>query len=81
MANTPLYIQIYKNMLCAIKNGEYRENTPLPSERELCEKYYVSRSTIRQTNKFKDGDYICDDKEINNVLAYYKITRDDTESN
>lgn len=49
MANTPLYIQIYKNMLCAIKNGEYRENTPLPSERELCEKYYVSRSRyVRQ---------------------------------
>ena len=32
-------------------------------------------------NKFKDGDYICEDKEINDVLAYYKITRDDTESN
>lgn len=32
-------------------------------------------------NKFKDGDYECDDKEICNVLAYYKITRDDTENN
>ena len=59
MANTPLYIQIYKNMLSAIKNGEYRENTPLPSERELCEKYYVSRSTIRQTiSLLKEGDFV-----------------------
>ncbi len=59
MANTPLYIQIYKNMLSAIKNCEYRENTPLPSERELCEKYYVSRSTIRQTiSLLKEGDFV-----------------------
>ena len=59
MANTPLYIQIYKHMLTAIKNGEYRENTPLPSERELCDKYYVSRSTIRQTiSLLKEGDFV-----------------------
>ncbi len=49
MANTPLYIQVYKSILALIKNGEYKENTALPSERELCDKYFVSRSTIRQT--------------------------------
>ena len=37
--------------------------------------------SIIALNKFKDGDYICDDKEIIDVLAYYKITRDDTETN
>lgn len=37
--------------------------------------------TIIALNRFKDGDYVCDDKEINDVLAYYKITRDDTENN
>lgn len=59
MANAPLYIQIYKNMLASIKNGEYRENTPLPSERELCDKYYVSRSTIRQTIALlKEGNFV-----------------------
>ena len=25
MANTPLYVQIYKTMLAAIKNGEYKD--------------------------------------------------------
>lgn len=30
-------------------------------------------------NKFNDGDFECDDEEINSVLAYYKITRDETE--
>ena len=31
-------------------------------------------------NQFKDGDYECDDKEVCDVLSYYKITRDDTEN-
>jgi hypothetical protein len=30
-------------------------------------------------NKFKDGDYECGDEEICSLLAYYKITRDETE--
>lgn len=30
-------------------------------------------------NKFKDGDYNCEDAEINNVLQYYKLTRDEAE--
>lgn len=59
MANTPLYVQIYKTIVSSIKNGEFKENTPLPSERELCEKYFVSRSTIRQTiSLLKDADFV-----------------------
>ena len=59
MASAPLYIQIYKKMLSSIKRGEYRENTALPSERELCEKYHVSRSTIRQTIALlKEADFV-----------------------
>lgn len=59
MANAPLYIQIYKMMLSSIKSGEYRENTALPSERELCDKYHVSRSTIRQTiSLLKEADFV-----------------------
>ena len=59
MENTPLYIQIYKTILASIKDGEYKENTPLPSERELCDKYFVSRSTIRQTiSLLKEGDFV-----------------------
>ncbi|MBP3705941.1 MAG: GntR family transcriptional regulator [Clostridia bacterium] len=59
MANTPLYMQIYKTILTSIKNGEYKENTALPSERELCDKYFVSRSTIRQTiSLLKEADFV-----------------------
>ncbi len=31
-------------------------------------------------NKFKDGDYKCQDKKVLEVLQYYKITRNDTEN-
>jgi GntR family transcriptional regulator len=59
MANTPLYVQIDKTMLASIKNGEYKGNTALPSERELCDKYFVSRSTIRQTIALlKEADFV-----------------------
>lgn len=30
-------------------------------------------------NKFKDGEYQCDDVEIEDVLWYYKTTRNDAE--
>ena len=48
MQKSALYVEIYDKLLNAIRSGEYGENAPLPSERSLCEKYHVSRSTIRQ---------------------------------
>lgn len=48
MRESALYVEIYHKLLNAIRNGEYGENKPLPAERYLCEKYFVSRSTIRQ---------------------------------
>lgn len=42
------------------------------------EKLEEAKSIIA-LNKFKDGDFECDDKDINNVLAYYQITRDEAE--
>lgn len=48
MKNQPLYMDIYNDIYHKIKNGILSENAPLPSERELCQAYNVSRSTIRQ---------------------------------
>lgn len=54
-----LYIEIYEKILHAIQRGEYPENSPLPAERDLCDKYHVSRSTIRQAlMRLKDADII-----------------------
>lgn len=48
MENSALYLDVYNSILHAIQNGEYPEGEPLPTERDLCEKYHVSRTTIRQ---------------------------------
>ncbi|ROR22169.1 GntR family transcriptional regulator [Mobilisporobacter senegalensis] len=59
MSNSPLYMTIYDSILLAIQNGEYAENSPLPTERNLAEKYHVSRSTIRQAlETLKEHNYI-----------------------
>ena len=36
--------------------------------------------SIIALNKFKDGNFECDDKDVLEVLSYYKISRNDTES-
>ncbi|MES9682047.1 GntR family transcriptional regulator [Bacillus sp. AFS001701] len=45
----PLYYQLMDILLEKIESGELAENDQLPSERELCDKYQVSRTTVRQT--------------------------------
>ena len=47
----------------------------------LSEDKLLKAKKIIALNKFKDGDYECNDEEINTVLNYYKITRDDAEAN
>lgn len=45
--NQSLYVQISEKILHSIRSGEYSENSTLPTEQALCEKYHVSRNTIR----------------------------------
>ncbi|WP_010280760.1 GntR family transcriptional regulator [Bacillus timonensis] len=45
----PLYLQLMDIILNKIENGDYAENEKLPSERELCEMFDLSRITVRQT--------------------------------
>jgi DNA-binding LacI/PurR family transcriptional regulator len=42
------YEQIKENILNRITSGEYKTDEKIPSERELCELYSVSRTTIRK---------------------------------
>ena len=39
----------------------------------------VKAKSIIAANKFKDGEFECDDSDVCEVLEYYKITRDDAE--
>lgn len=59
MSDSPLYHQIYLDLLTKIESGEYSENAYLPAERVLCDEYHVSRSTIRRTlNDLEQEGYI-----------------------
>jgi GntR family transcriptional regulator len=44
----PLYYQLMDSLIGKIELGELKENDQLPSERELCDSYGVSRTTVRQ---------------------------------
>lgn len=45
----PLYYQLLDILLEKIRSGELKTDDKLPSERELCDLYEISRSTVRQT--------------------------------
>lgn len=44
----PLYLQLMRLLMEKVEKGLYIEHEQLPSERELCEIYEVSRITVRQ---------------------------------
>lgn len=44
--NTPLYYQLYETLVEYI-NEELKENDKLPTEKEICIEYSVSRTTVR----------------------------------
>ncbi len=48
-APVPLYYQLKEIIRDKILSGEWVEGMRLPSERELCEQYGVSRMTVRQS--------------------------------
>ncbi len=61
MENTPLYKQIKNILLEEFKNLPYY--SLLPSERELCEKYNVSRPTIKSALNLLEQEGLIEKKE------------------
>lgn len=60
---------------CNLANEWWAKFTALPyDKRKTAEK-------IIALNKFKEGDYECNDAEILEILSYYEITRDIAEGN
>ncbi|WP_434399811.1 GntR family transcriptional regulator [Planococcus sp. 11815] len=53
----PIYIQIEEQLKQQIQQGDFSVGTSIPSERELSERFGVSRMTVRQsiTNLVNDG--------------------------
>lgn len=44
----PLYQQLKEMLYEKIKEGSFTPDSPIPSERELCHQYNLSRTTVRQ---------------------------------
>lgn len=47
-SNVPLYSQLKHLVIQKIESGEYAQESKIPSEQEFCERYDISRPTIRQ---------------------------------
>ena len=45
----PRYYQLTEIIRERVRSGEWPPGTPIPSERELCEQYGISRMTARQS--------------------------------
>jgi GntR family transcriptional regulator len=83
----PLYIQLMEIILKMIEEGKYLEHDKLPSERELCEQFDVSRITVRQTfqelekdgyiyKKHGKGTYAAPKKHAQQLLTVWSFAEE-----
>lgn len=78
-AATPLYQQIKNHIETEIEQGRYAAGDKLPSEREMCEAYAVSRIPVRKALELLEADgliqsfqgkgsFVCTPKIQNNLV-------------
>jgi GntR family transcriptional regulator len=73
----PLYLQLKNIITTQIKNGTFQPGEKLPSERELCERYKVSRITVRQALGALDNEgYILRSHGKGTFVAYGKVEQE-----
>nr|WP_300005542.1 GntR family transcriptional regulator [Tissierella sp.] len=83
----PLYYQLFDLIKDQIDTGELREDDKLPSERELCEIYDISRFTVRQAIKELEnkgyiyivqgkGTFVSEEKFKQDLLKFYSFTEE-----
>lgn len=75
-SNTPLYVQLIDILINKIENN-MEENGQLDSEREICEKYGVSRTTVRQAlDELEKNRYIYKVQGKGNFIAPRIVEQD-----
>lgn len=83
----PLYYQLMDIIIADIENGKFKENDKLPSERELCELYDISRATVRQTIQELEkegyiykvhgkGTFVSSERFKQDLLKFYSFTEE-----
>jgi len=83
----PLYYQLTGIIKREIKTGSLKSGDKLPSEKELCEKYKISRTTVRQAllslvnegllyRKQGKGTFVARPKLPRGIVEVYSFSRD-----
>ncbi|GIN85151.1 GntR family transcriptional regulator [Heyndrickxia sporothermodurans] len=83
----PLYTQLIDIIIEDIENGRIQPNEKLPSERDLCEMFDVSRITVRQTLQelerdgyiYKEhgkGSYVSPQTYTQSLVKFYSFTEE-----
>lgn len=73
-SSIPIYEQIYQNLLEKIKREEIGSGDLFPSERDLAEKFKVSRMTVRQAlNTLKQEGLIYHERGIGAFVSQRKL--------
>jgi len=86
-SRVPLYYQLMDIIIDQINSGTYKENDKLPSERELCEIYDISRATVRQTIQELEregyiykvhgkGTFVSQERFKQELLKFYSFTEE-----
>ncbi|NLK88157.1 MAG: GntR family transcriptional regulator [Clostridiaceae bacterium] len=72
-SNVPLYSQLKHLIIKKIESGEYKGESRIPSEQELCELYDISRPTVRQAiSELTNNGYLYKEKGKGTFVAKSK---------
>ncbi len=83
----PLYHQLAEKITEEIKSNNLKEDEKIPTEREYCERYKVSRSTVREAVKHLEqtgylyriqgkGTFVSPKMMKQNLLEFYSFTEE-----
>ena len=69
----PKYLEIKTNLIAQIKTGDFCKAEMLPTEKELCSRYGVSRITIRKTlDELKKEGYVSSRPGFGTKINHHK---------
>lgn len=73
----PLYYQLKELIISEIKNGNYEENSMIPTEKEFSDIFSISRTTVRQaiTELVQEG-WLYRIKSKGTFVTYPKVNQD-----
>ena len=75
-SSVPLYSQLKKVLSASIQTGQFRAGDLFPTEREICEKFQVSRITVRRAvNELVREGYLVTQQGKGTFVAQVKLRR------